>query len=224
MRAFALLRCAIVNPSFEDAVRAVANNCEFRPESSEKYDLHRAAAATKVEGADGDFFLSGYIGENDFEALNTIAGGAAQQIHFPFVSIGWGSEEQAVAALAHMDAPQKASMMSVGGLNPLDIQQDYKKVLFKVTGGKSSDFASCRKVAHRLNGTIAAAGTAKDDVTHFAVAAVALEAQTVEAWKAAQAAAVAAQAGAGEGTDMGGMMDAPAEGMMDAPAEGMEGM
>lgn len=76
----ALLRCAIVNPAFGDALKANAVNWEFRPQLAPKENalastagLVSAAAAT-AEGADGTFWLSGYLSKDDIEALKGIAG------------------------------------------------------------------------------------------------------------------------------------------------------
>jgi hypothetical protein len=144
------------------------------------------AVSTKQDGAD-EFFLAGHVTANDAAALTDITTGEnpMKAIHFPFITVGWKSEEDARKALAW---------------DGQDIKGDYKKVLFKVTGAKSMNFVGCRQVAHKINGTVDAAGVETDGVTLYNVTAAHMDTKTVQQWKddvkaAADAAAAAAKAG-----------------------------
>merc|ERR1711990_1170928 len=93
---------------------------------------------------------------------------------------------------------------------------DYKKVIFEVAGAKSMDFVSCRKVAHKINGTIDAAVNepSSTGVWNYKVTAAPMEEKPVDQWKKdVAAAAEAAKAAA----------DKPKEGEMMGDAMMMEG-
>lgn len=210
--AASLLRNMLVNPVFGDMIKANALSWEYNREKGTKNytELTKAAAlvsaaASKAVTGENNVFISGFIDNDAFEALGDLVADK-QPIHFPFVTAGWGSKDEALNAFAHTPInPKKAG--------------DYKKVLFEVTGAPSFSFAGCRQIVHRLNGAITA-GTNADDVNVFQVAANKIEPQTVADWKKAQEAkpvepvtAAPAEAPAMEAP----AMDAPA---MDAPAEG----
>jgi hypothetical protein len=206
--AASLLRNMLVNPVFGDMVKANALSWEYNHEKGTKNytELTKAAAlvsaaASKAVTGENNVFISGFVDNDAYEALGDLVKDK-QPIHFPFVTAGWGSKEEALNAFAFTPInPKKAG--------------DYKKVLFEVTGAPSFSFAGCRQIVHRLNGSIIA-GTDADDVHVFQVAAKKLEAQTVAEWKKAREAKpepVAAAATAPAGDAPAG--DAPAG---DAPA------
>jgi len=193
----AFLKQFIVSPYVGDLVKADAINFEFNPEKAKVTDFTAIAGlvghAVNKSAADGqNVWLSGYVGEEDMLALKDISEGenASKKIHFPFLTYGWASKDEALQALALL-TPQKGT---------------YHKVLFEVTGAKALKFVDCRLVCHRLNGTIDAAAEfdETDKINHFKVAAVAIEEKTIEQWKkdveaAAAAAAEAAKAKKEEG-------------------------
>ena len=202
--AASLLRNMLVNPVFGDMIKANALSWEYNPEKGTKNytELTKAAAlvsaaASKAATGENNVFISGYVDKDAFEALGDLVNDK-EAIHFPFVTAGWGSKEEALNAFAYTPInPKKAA--------------DYKKVLFEVTGAPSFSFAGCRQIVHRLNGSITG-GKATDDIHVFQVAAKKLEAQTVAEWKKAKEAPVAPAAAATADAPAG---DAPAG---DAPA------
>lgn len=185
----ALLRCMIVCPMVGDIIKAEVLQWELN------YNKAKVGSYTGLAGMIGhavsgkqdgteDFYLAGHVTANDAAALTDITTGDApmKAIHFPFITVGWKSEEEARKALAW---------------DGQDIKGDYSKVLFKVTGAKSMNFVGCRQVAHKINGTIGAAGNEADGVTLYEVTAAHMETKTVKQWdddvKAAAAAALAAK-------------------------------
>jgi len=167
----AFLKQFIVSPYVGDLVKADAINFEFNPEKAKATDFTAIAGlvgnAVSKSAADGqEVWLSGHVGEDDLLALKDISEGdnASKKIHFPFLTYGWATKEEATQALALM-TPQKGT---------------YTKVLFEVTGAKALKFVDCRLVCHRLNGTIDAAAEVADEIHHFKVAAVAIEEKTID--------------------------------------------
>ena len=210
--AAALLRNMLVNPVFGDMMRANALSWEFNKDKTNNFsELNQAcalvsAAAAKAVTGENNLFISGYLDNDSFEALGDLVTDKAP-IHFPFVTAGWGSKDEALNAFDHTPISDKK-------------KDDYKKVLFEVTGAASFQFAGCRQIVHRLNGSIE--GPAEADGVHtFKVAANKIEAQTVADWKKAQEAApvvAAAETPEEEKKD-----DMAEEKKDDAPAEMMEG-
>jgi hypothetical protein len=175
--AAALLRNMLVNPIFGDMMRSNAVGWEYNnekgssryPELSKACALVSAAAAKAVSG-ENNVFISGLVDADSQAALTDLVTDK-KAIHFPFVTAGWGSKEEALNALEHVSINEKK-------------KDDYKRVLFEVTGAASFEFAGCRQIVHRLNGTIAG-GEEASGVFTYQVTAVKLEEQTVEAWKKA---------------------------------------
>lgn len=130
-----------------------------------------AAAVLKAQKEGQNFWLSGYVGKEDHLALEDIAG-KSKAIHFPFVSVGWKTKDEAVSALSHIEKPEKID--------------NYVKVVFEVTAAHGLEFAGCRVVGDRVNGSIDAAAEKQDDIHVFKVAATHLAVQTVAEWKAAK--------------------------------------
>lgn len=178
----ALLKNMLVNPVFGDMLKANAVSWEYNSEKGKAYpELSSAAAlvsaaAAKAVTGENNVFISGYVDNDSFEALGDLVK-EKLAIHFPFVTAGWGSKEEAVNAFAHTS------------INPKK-KDDYKKVLFEVTAAAAFTFAGCRQICHRLNGSIEG-GEATDDIHTFKVAANKVEAQTVADWKKAKEAAAA---------------------------------
>lgn len=211
--AAALLRNMLVNPIFGDMLRGNAVSWEYNHEKGTRYpELSRAAAlvsaaAAKAVSGENNVFVSGYLDQESFEALGDLVSAKAN-IHFPFVTAGWGSKDEALNALEHTPLNEKR-------------KGDFKRVLFEVTGAASFSFAGCRQITHRLNGAIAG-GEEADGVHVYQVTAKALEAQTVADWKKAREAPAEPVAAAAPAEE------APKEGEMEAekmeePAA-MEGM
>lgn len=194
----AFLKQMIINPLVGDMIKAEVLNWELNPEKAKAGDftgiagLVGHAVSKKQEGADA-FFLSGHVDENAFAALKDVTEGEnpSKAIHFPFLTVGWKTAEEAGQALALM-TPNKG---------------DYKKVVFEVTGAKSMNFLGCRQVAHKVNGTIDAAGTEADGVWTYKVTAAPMDEKTVEQWKADVAAAAAAAKAAGDAKPEGDKME-----------------
>jgi hypothetical protein len=139
------------------------------------------------------------------KALSAEAGD--KKIHFPFLTYGWATKDEALQALA---------------LESTQGKQTYHKVVIEVSGAKALKFVDCRMVSHRLNGAITSAGDAVDGINHFTLAATVLPEKTHADWvkEVAAAAAAAKDNKAPEAAPaemMGGDMMAPA--MMDPPAE-----
>lgn len=188
-----LLRNLIVNGSIFDRTKVTAVKWEF---NSEKGPADAAwnqvaalvsAAAAKATTTEATIFISGWAGAEDKLSVDDIAG-KSKNIHFPWVSVGWASAEEAVAAFEHGPQPKNAG--------------DLHKVLFEVEKAAAFQFVNCRQVAHRLNGSIEAAGVAGDNgVTTYKVVAAAISAQSVADWTAALAAAGAAGAAGADKAD-----------------------
>jgi hypothetical protein len=165
--AASLLRNMLVNPVFGDMMKANALSWEYNHDSTKKYEgLSKAcalvsAAAAKAASGENNVFISGFVDADSHEALGDLVTDK-KPIHFPFVTAGWGSKDDALAAFDHTPISDKK-------------KGDYKKVLFEVTGAASFEFAGCRQICHRLNGEISG-GTAADDVHVYQVKAVKLEA------------------------------------------------
>jgi hypothetical protein len=222
----AILKMMIVNPYFGELVKAEAINWEFNPTKGPKKPEFTAAAGlvgtgVAAGGADGQaIWLSGHLGDEDFQSLSAMGKSEKDEekaIHFPFLTFGWATKDEALQALALDEAKGK---------------QKYHKVVFEVTGAKAMKFLDCRQVAHRLNGKISGAEEGKEGVNTYKVEAAALEAQSIEDWekavKAAAEAAAAAAAAAKETPAADMMMEKPADMMMegemmmeDKPAEMM---
>jgi hypothetical protein len=213
----AMLRCMIVCPIAGDIIKAEALQWEM---NHEKAKADKCAfvglcgmlghSLSKEQAGDAEFFLSGRITPNDQAALDDICKGETplKAIHFPFATMGWNSQEEALQALALE--------------RDIGIKGDYHEVVFKVTGAKSMKFVGCRQVAHKINGAInAAPADAVDGVTTYEVTAVPLETQTVEAWKAEVAARAAAAANPPKAEEM--MMGAEGEMMMEGEDKKDEG-
>jgi ribosomal protein L12E/L44/L45/RPP1/RPP2 len=181
----AFLKQSIVSPYVGDMIKAEAINWEFNPESAKVSDFTAIAglisnAAAQSAGEPAEVWLSGLVGEEDMLSLKDISEGESpsKKIHFPFVTVGWKSKDEALQDLALL-TPQKGT---------------YHKVLFECTGAKAMEFVGCRMVCSRLNGTIDAAVEMVDDVNTFKIAATPLEEKNIEKWKADVAAAAAAAA------------------------------
>jgi hypothetical protein len=205
--AAALLRNMLVNPVFGDLMKSNAVSWEFNQEKTKNYpELTKAcalvsAAASKAASGENNVFISGFVDADSFEALGDLVTDKLA-IHFPFVTAGWGTKDEALNAFDHTS------------INPKK-KGDYKKVLFEVTGAASFTFAGCRQICHRLNGEITG-GTAEDDVHVYQIKANKLEAQTVAAWKLAKEAVPVVVAAADPPKE-----DDKPEMMMDPPAEMM---
>jgi hypothetical protein len=186
----ALLKNMLVNPVFGDMLKANAVSWEYNQEKGKAYpELSSAAAlvsaaAAKAASGENNVFISGYVDNESHEALGDLVK-EALAIHFPFVTAGWGTKDEAIAAFSHTS------------INPKK-KGDYKKVLFEVTGAASFTFAGCRQITHRLNGKIEG-GEAADEIHIFKVTANKVEAQTVAEWKKAREAAPAATTPPAEG-------------------------
>ena len=231
----AFLRNMIVNPYWGDLVKAQVVGWEFNPEKGPKdsgFDLTFGAAnlATGLVGVGGgknmewagaaglvgaavsagstdgqSFFLSGHLGNDDFESLKALSAEAGdKKIHFPFLTYGWATKDEALQALA---------LASTQG------KQTYHKIVIEVTGAKALKFVDCRFVAHRLNGAITA-GAAAEGINHYTLAATALPEKTHADWLKEVAAAAASKAAPVVAPAEGGMMMDAAP-MMEPPAEGM---
>lgn len=179
-----LLRNMIVNGSFFDEAKSVAVAWEFNPtKGPSNADWNNAvalvsAAAAKATTSAQTVWISGWAGEDDHLSLQDIAG-KSKAIHFPWVSVGWATQEEAVNALKFGPEPKNKG--------------DLKQVLFEVSDAAAFKFVDCRLVVHRLNGTIDAVGEAKEGgLTHYKVKAVALAAQTAAEWQKAKDAPPAA--------------------------------
>jgi len=200
--AASLLRNMLVNPVFGDMMKANAVAWEYNHEkgASTYPDLTRAAAlvsaaAAKAATGENNVFISGYIDNDSQEALKDLVADK-QSVHFPFVTAGWGSKDDAVNAFDHTP------------INPKK-KDSYVKVLFEVTGAPSFTFAGCRQIVHRLNGEITG-GDAADNIFVYQVKATKVEPQTVAEWKKAQEATPVAAAAP---------VEEPAMMMEDKPAE-----
>lgn len=183
----AVLRCMVAHPIVGDIIKQEVISCEMNHEKFKAAayagiaGLIGPTCAAKQDG-DAEFFLSGHVSKQDTEALNDITQGDSplKAIHFPFLTYGWKTEEEAKQALVWDSQNMKG---------------DYDAVVFKVTGAKSFNFLGCRQVAHKINGEIAKAGETKDGVTTYEVTASPMEAQTIKEWdEAIKAAAAAAKA------------------------------
>jgi hypothetical protein len=101
-----LLKQMIVNPLVGEMVKAEVMNWELKPDSAKVGDFTAIAGligtgvAGKQEG-EAAFFLSGHLDENAFAALKDITEGdnATKAIHFPFLTYGWKTAEEAEQAL-----------------------------------------------------------------------------------------------------------------------------
>jgi len=82
----------------------------------------------------------------------------SKKIHFPFLTFGWGSKDEAMAAFNHLAAPAKDAA-------------NYHKVIFEVTNAHAVKFLDCRFVCHRLNGTIEKNEKTDDQVHSYTIAA-----------------------------------------------------
>lgn len=206
-----LLRNMLVNPVFGDLVKANALSWEYNQSKTKAYpQLSRAAAlvsaaAQKAATGENNLFISGYIDNDAFEAIQDLVK-EKKNIHFPFVTAGWGDRANALAAFHHIPISDKK-------------KAEYKKVLFEVTGAPSFEFAGCRQVTSRLNGAISE-GKEEDGVHVFPVAAKALAAQTVEEWKKAREAPAAEATPAAAAAPADGEVAAAPEGEMMAAPEG----
>jgi hypothetical protein len=217
----AFLKQMIVNPLVGDIIKSEVMNWELNHEKAKVGDFTGVAglighAVSKKQEGDATFFLSGHLDANAFAALKDVTEGEtpSKAIHFPFITVGWKSAEEAGQALALM-TPNKG---------------DYKKVIFEVAGAKSMAFLGCRQVAHKVNGTIDAAGTEADGVWTYKVTAAPMEEKSVQQWKddvaAAAAAAKAAKDAKPEEMMGGDMMEGEkkeGEEMMGGDAMMMEG-
>ena len=76
-----------------------------------------------------------------------------RHIHFPWITIGWATKEEALAALALTPEPQD--------------KEDYHKVVFEVSNAAAYKFCEVRLVCHRLNGQINKAGEVKEEITYY---------------------------------------------------------
>jgi len=222
-----ILKQMIVNPYFGELMKAEALKWEFNPAKGPKTVEYTGACglvgtAVSKAAADGQsVWLSGHVGDEDWLSLDGLAGEKGdKKIHFPFLTIGWASKDEALQALALDNANGK---------------QKYHKVLFEVSGAKALKFVDCRLVCHRLNGTVTKEETT-DNINTFKLAAVPLtDDKTVEEWEKhrkeqeeakKKAAAEAAAAGAAAGAAMGAadMAMGAADMMMDAPKIEGDGM
>ena len=183
----ALLRCMVKYPYVGDLVKQEALGWELNHAGAKAgvytglCGLLGAGVAKKQEG-EAEFFLSGCISKDDAAAMKDITTGDVplKMVHFPFLTCGWKTEDEARQALIWDNQDVKNL-------------KDYTQVIFKVTGAKSMAFLGARQVASKINGTIdASAEPDKDGVTTYAVTAKAMDEKTVEQWKADVVAAAAA--------------------------------
>ena len=103
-----ILKQMIVNSYFGELVKADALFWEF---NHKKGDVKKQAytgacglvgTAVNKAAADGQtVWLSGHIGEEDWLSLDGLAGEKGdKKIHFPFLTFGWATKDEATAALA----------------------------------------------------------------------------------------------------------------------------
>ena len=106
-----LLRNMIVNESFFDEAKVNAVAWEFNPtKGPDCADWNTAcalvsAAAAKATNTSQTVWISGWAGAEDHLSLQDIAG-KTKNIHFPWISLGWATQEEAVSALVHTPEPK----------------------------------------------------------------------------------------------------------------------
>lgn len=224
------LRCMTVHPYFGDIVKASLVHYEFNFAGKDlvplpkiglgdftknplaakepKFEAWAGIAALVgcaldcAEAAETDVWFSGYLGEEDLEALKEVEEDGA--LLFPGWMAGWKSEEEAIA-----------NIWEVNGKNKV-----FKVVISTKT--KCASAVVCRLFAQRFNSKKKTLEE-KDGVWHLAVEDDSWEYKTLADWKTkmaeeAEAAAAAAKAAAEAAAAMGAT-DAAAEGEM-AAAEG----
>mmetsp|Transcript_24679 Transcript_24679/g.38392 ORF Transcript_24679/g.38392 Transcript_24679/m.38392 type:complete len:393 (-) Transcript_24679:193-1371(-) len=164
-----LLRNCIVNPYFGDLVKANLIAWEFNYGNDEpKKDFTGAAgllshAVNTGEGDEKEIWVSGFVGELDFESLKGIAE-AKGPIMFPGPLAGWDSQETALGEIAGAES---------NGSTVKAVYHVKTKVVSAVV---------CRHFVCRLHATVDK-HEEKDGVHHFDLTAVSEEAMTVEKWK-----------------------------------------
>lgn len=189
----ALLRCMIKYPVVGEIVKQEVIQVEMNHEKAKVGEYTGIAGilgchCLRTQADDCEFFLSGLVSKDDTEALKAIATGteAMKHIHFPFLNFGWKTKDEALAALA-------VDNKDVKNLN------SYDKVVFKVTGAKSMNAVSCRQVAHKIDGSINAAGVEENGVTTYEVTAEPMDKEkTMKAWEDEVKAKAAAAASKGD--------------------------
>jgi len=118
-----LLRNMIVNAAFFDEAKGNAVAWEFDFNKGPKCEkLNQTCAfvsaiAAKATKTSQTVYISGYAGAEDHLSLQDIAG-KTKKINFPWISLGWATQEEAVIALAHIPEPKNKG--------------ELKKVLFEV--------------------------------------------------------------------------------------------
>jgi len=203
-----LLRNMIVNASIFDEAKATAIGWEFNPQSGpKKGELASAAAlisaaASKAVKGEQTVWFSAFVGAQDKLSLDAVHTGS-KKIHFPWISVGWATKEEAVNAFAHSPAPGGKGLMGdmMGGVGKAGAlltfgmvggDDELHQVVFEVEKAAAFQFLDCRWVVHRLNGTIEAAATKEDKISIYKMTAAALAPQTVKQWEESKTAAAAA--------------------------------
>ena len=137
------LKQAIVNPYWGDLVKGNIISWEFTPKKHTDSTWNAAAGyissfiATSAR-TDQEAFFSGYLGDDDLASLKGIAKDGP--ILFPGWIQGWKTKEEAAAYIAN--------------INVEDNKAHLNKVIFHVSNASTLGFASCRLVAHRLQGKV----------------------------------------------------------------------
>lgn len=206
------LKQAIVNPYWGDLVKGHIVHWEFFQKKASDHTWSAAAGfissfiATSAR-TDQEAWFSGFVGDDDLASLKGIAKDGP--ILFPGWIQGWKTKEEAVAYIGALDRSNSKSNLN--------------GVIFHVTNASTLAFASCRLVAHRLEGTVAS--NAEDGGnTLFEVAGLPHNDQTCAEWVAAEAekakaAATPAPADAPAEGEKPADGEAPAEGEGEKPAE-----
>jgi len=190
----AFLKQMIVSPYWGDLVKKEALSWEFNPKDGKVPDIfgsmidvvgkvdfisgappsYKGAAAlvgaavakAQVDSAAAIFF-SGHVGEEDFKSLEDIVASEGKDIHFPFLTMGWATKQEALDALKLEDASNG--------------KQKTKMVLFEVSGAKALNWVGCRHVCHRLTGTLEK-DAVEEEVNSFKVTGKYPTESTTEDW------------------------------------------
>lgn len=166
------LKQAIVNGYWGDLVKGHIIHWEFNQKKASDHTWSSAAGfissfiATSAR-TDQEAWFSGFLGDDDLASLKGIAKDGP--ILFPGWIQGWKTKEEAVAYIATLDKSNAKSNLN--------------GVIFHVANASTLGFASCRLVAHRLEGTVAS-NAADGDNTLFEVTGKPHNDQTCAEWVA----------------------------------------
>ena len=204
------LKQAIVNPYWGDLVKGNIISWEFTPKKHTDSTWNAAAGyissfiATSAR-TDQEAFFSGYLGDDDLASLKGIAKDGP--ILFPGWIQGWKTKEEAAAYIANINVENNKAHLN--------------KVIFHVSNASTLGFASCRLVAHRLQGKVQE-NKDEDGTTLFTVTGEPHNDQTIADWVAAEAAKKTAPPATPPADANAAPTDPPAEGQApaDPPAEG----